>query len=360
MMKSARSIAAAAGFALSLIGLFGLVGSASAIDAVKKVGNSPRLSGTLKGVTANDVSIEVQGKVEKVPVTEVDWVEFDGEPAELKLTRSSLNSGGDQNAIAFLDKINAATIQKKEIKQDLAFYRAQAMARMALRGAGDVKQAGAAVYDFASKNTDSYHYLQAQELLGELLVADGNVDAALKAYEVLDQSPHAEFKMRAGVARGRALMSQQKFPEAQAEFEKVLALPFNAQTQKGTPAEIQRFAAILGKAQCQASTGGYDEAITQLREIVIPNLNPEEARLNAQAYNTLGNCFNQKPDGKKDALLAFLHVDVLYNGVASEHAEALWNLANIWADIGKTERGQDCLNRLNRQYPGSPWVTKKR
>jgi tetratricopeptide (TPR) repeat protein len=166
--------------------------------------------------------------------------------------------------------------------------------------------------------------------------------------------------MRAGVARGRALMSQTKYPEALAEFEKVLGLPFNPMTQKGTTAESQRFAAVLGRAQCQANTGKYDDAIKELEGNIIPNLNPEESRLQAAAYNTLGNCYNQKPEGKKPALLAFLHVDVLYNIVPNEHAEALWNLSNLWIEIGKNERGQECLNRLNRLYPGSPWVSKRK
>src|SRR5204863_2754961 len=142
-------------------------------------------------------------------------------------------------------------------------------------------------------------------------------------------------------------------------FDKVLAIPFNPMTQKGTSAESQRFAAVLGKAQCQAYTGAFEDAIKELETNIIANINPEESALQALAYNTLGNCYNQKPDGKKSALLAFLHTDVLYNNVPNAHAEALWNLSGLWMDIGKNERGQECLNRLNRLYPGSSWITKK-
>lgn len=343
-----------------LLASLSFVGDASAIDSVIKIGKQPRVAGSVKTVTAYDVTVDAQGRAEKIPVTDVESVEYEGEPSELKLARSALRSGGDQNAIVQLEKIKQETVTRKEIRQDLAFYYAQAQARMALRGAGDVKKAGTAMYQFASSNPDSYHFLQAQEILGELLVADGNVTAALDAYAKLDAAPYDEYKMRAGTARGRALMSQQKYPEALSEFEKVLALPFNPMTQKGTPAESQRFAAILGKAQCQANTGGYEEAIKELEGTIIPNLSPEETLLQAQAYNTLGNCYNQKPDGKKPALLAFLHVDVLYNTVPNAHAEALWNLSNLWVDLGKNERGQEALNKLNRLYPGSPWLTKKR
>lgn len=336
-----------------------LVQNAAAIDVIRKI-NNQRASGVLKTVNATEASIDVSGKLEKVPVTEIEAIEFDGEPSDLKLARSSIKSGNDKAAITMLDKIKPDPAMKPGVKQDLAFYRAYANARSALGGSGDIQKAGQDMYTFISGNADSYHFLQAQEMLGDLLVAVGKVDDAIKAYGVLDQSPYPEYKMRAGTARGRALMSQSKFPEALGEFDKVLALPFDAAKQKGTSAESQRFAAVLGKAQCQAKTGGFDEAIKQLETVVIANLSPEESALQALAYNTLGNCYIQKPDGKKNALLAFLHTDVLYNNVPNAHAEALWNLSQLWIDVGKNERGQECLNRLNRLYPGSPWLSKKR
>ena len=334
------------------------VATASA-DAVRKT-NNQRIAGTVTAVTPYDVTVDVGGTPQKLPVNEVDAVEFDGEPPEIKLVRGAFKNGGDQNVLVQLQKINAASLTKKELKQDYDFYAAASKARLALRGAGPVKQAGGLMFTFVTTHPDSYHLLQAQEMLGELLVADGNVAAALTTYAELEKAPYDEFKMRAGTARGRAYMSQQKYAEALAEFEKVLALPFNPMTQKGTPSESQRFAAVLGRAQCQAGTGKYDEAIKELEGNVIANLNPEESAMQAQAYVTLGNCYNAKPDGKKSALLAFLHVDVLYGNVGPAHAEALWNLSNLWTDIGKNERGQECLYRLNRLYPGSPWITKKR
>jgi tetratricopeptide (TPR) repeat protein len=333
--------------------------AAANADAVRKVGNT-RVAGTVKSVTATEVTIDAAGTVQKIPVNEVDSVEFDGEPTELKNVRNLTKTGQDQKALEQLARITPATLTRKELKQDYEYYAAVAKARLALRGAGAISEAGTLMFAFCSNNKDSYHYLPGQELLGELLVASGNTAAALTAFGELEKAPYDEYKMRAGVARGRALMSQKDFVQALAAFEAVLALPFNAMTQKGTPSESQRFAAVLGRAQCMAGTGKTDDAIKQLETEVIPNLNPEESALQALAYVTLGNCYLGKPEGKKNALIAFLHVDVLYDNVPSAHAEALWNLSNLWVDIGKNERGQDCLTRLNRLYPGSPWLTKQR
>jgi tetratricopeptide (TPR) repeat protein len=347
-------------FYLRLAVVVALLSPAAAnADAVRKLGNQ-RVAGTVKSVTATEVTLDAAGAVQKIPVNEIEAVEFDGEPTELKNARNLLKTGQDQKALEQLARIMPASLARKELKQDYEYYAAVAKGRLALRGAGSIKEAGTLMYTFVSANGDSYHYLTGQELLGELLVADGNTTAALAAFAELEKAPYDEYKMRAGVARGRALMSQKDFVQALAAFEQVLTLPFNPMTQKGTPSESQRFAAVLGRAQCMAGTGKTDDAIKQLETEVIPNLNPEEAALQALAYVSLGNCYLAKPEGKKNALIAFLHVDILYDNVPTAHAEALWNLSNLWVDIGKNERGQDCLTRLNRLYPGSPWLTRQR
>jgi tetratricopeptide (TPR) repeat protein len=230
--------------------MLGFTGTAAAEDSVVIEDNFPRVSGTVKRMTATEVSVETGGSLQKIAVTHIEAIEYEGEPAELKSARAALKAGNDQEAITLLDKIDPLQITKKPIKQDLAFYRAQALARMALGAGGDIKQAGTAVYEFTAANPDSYHYLPAQELVGDLLVADGNPAAALKAYAELARVPINEFKMRAGVGSGRAYLAQKKVPEAQAEFEKVLAFPLNPAWK-----EI-RAAAEAGIEQCRAGAAG--------------------------------------------------------------------------------------------------------
>jgi len=239
----------------------GCCGRAAAADTVRKVGDARPVSGKVTRQWADEVAVDVGGVIDKIPVTEIEAIEYDGEPAELKQVRKALQGGRDRKALTLLDKIDPDTVTRREIKQDLAFYRALAMARQALAGEAHVRQAGNAVFNFAVSSRENYHFLPSQELLGDLLVADGNVEAALKAYDELDQVPYVEYRMRAGIGRGRALLSQKKYVEAQAEFEKVLALPFNPQTQKGTPAESRRSAATAGIARCRAATGGSEKGL---------------------------------------------------------------------------------------------------
>ena len=58
----------------------------------------------------------------------------------------------------------------------------------------------------------------------------------------------------------------------------------------------------------------------------------------------------------KDALLAFLHVDVLYNTVPASHAEALAKLVPLWEAIGKPGRAREARQLLRERYPNSRWA----
>ena len=111
--------------------------------------------------------------------------------------------------------------------------------------------------------------------------------------------------MRAAVAVGRTLQAQNKHAEAIKQFDAVLAT-----TDDSADAKNQKLSATLGKAVSLAETGNVDEAVGTI-EKMIQDADPEDKELHARAYNALGNCY-EKAGQTKDALLAFLHVDVLY------------------------------------------------
>ncbi len=90
---------------------------------------------------------------------------------------------------------------------------------------------------------------------------------------------------------------------------------------------------------------------------VLKSADSEDTPLLAQAYNVLGAA--QRQAGRTQAaLLAFLHVDVLYASLPDAHAEALANLAELWEQVHKTERANRARKTLEEQYPDSPWVKK--
>jgi len=224
---------------------------------------------------------------------------------------------------------------------------------LALAGGGDVAEAGKAITGFLKDHPKNYHALVAQELQGDLLVAFGKYDDALKSYGEVAKAPFPEYQMRAAVATGRALAAQKKFPEALAKFEAADQLAATA----GPQGAKQKLAATLGRANCMAETGQADQAIALVEE-VISQADAEEADLLGPAYVTLGNCYRKKPDGVKQALLSYLKVDVLYSVNGTAHAEALANLMELWAEVGKPERALEASEVLKSKYANSVWAKK--
>ena len=75
---------------------------------------------------------------------------------------------------------------------------------------------------------------------------------------------------------------------------------------------------------------------------VIAQGDPEQVELMAETYNALGLAHRQA-GRSEDAILAFLHVDLLYFGSSAEHIVALQNLVQLWNEIQKPERaGRGC------------------
>jgi hypothetical protein len=66
----------------------------------------------------------------------------------------------------------------------------------------------------------------------------------------------------------------------------------------------------------------------------------------------------RKAGRTKEALLAFLHVDVLYFTTPEAHAEALANLAELWEEVQKPERAVKARQVLQERYGSSPWAKK--
>jgi tetratricopeptide (TPR) repeat protein len=257
--------------------------------------------------------------------------------------------GKYSEALSAIKRADVKSITREELKQEVAYYRAILMGRLALAGSGSLKDAGKHLFDFEKTNKNSYHYLEASVMIGDLLVANGNVEKAETYYARLAATPWPEYRARALVLMGRALLTQKQYDKAIAKFDEAL----NADGD-GPQVESQRLSAQLGKASALAASDKIDEAV-KLIQTVIDQADPDNQELYARAYVALGNCF--KAAGKpKDALLAFLEVDLLYPAAPEQHAEALANLATLWAKVDKADRAAQARSELEKKYPNSRWL----
>jgi tetratricopeptide (TPR) repeat protein len=310
-------------------------------------------SGTETGEITRTTPLEVtikRGSAEKtVPVSEIRSVVFGGEPSELTQARVNADNGGYKLAQSALEKIDTKTIKNALIRQDVEFYKAYVSAKLALLGDKPIAEAGREMYSFVNSAKNSFHLLQATEMLGDLLVATGKYSDAQRQYDVLAKTPWPSYKMRAAVLTGRALQAEKKHPEALQQFNAALSLKDDSAEGKR-----QNLAAQLGKAVSLSATGKVEEGV-KVVEQVIAQANPEDKELNARAYNALGNCYEQAGQ-TKPALFAYLHTDLLYSGVPEAHAEALSRLANLWEKIGQPTQARQARETLQEKYASTRWA----
>src|SRR4029078_1980993 len=185
-------------------------------------------------------------------------------------------------------------------------------------------------------------------MMGHMLRASGGFDFAEKQYAELAKAPWPVYKMRAAVSLGRSLQAQGKNAEAIQQFDAALGM-----ADDGADAQNQKLSATLGKAVSLAESGKGEDAVKIIQK-VIRDADPQQKELHARAYNALGNCY-EKTKQTKDALFAFLRVDVVYSNVPEAHAEALAHLVPLWKAVGNEEQSREARETLLQRHGNSKW-----
>ena len=308
--------------------------------------------GVIKEMSPTQVVVSQTAGDKSLPVNDIEWIRYKGEPRDLSDARNDVVRGAFEDVLTALAKIRLQGDERPEIKQDIEFYNALAKSRLALAGKGDIADAGKLVLAFLNNkdNANSYHQFAANELLGDLLTANGNYEAAARYYSEVAKAPWADYQMQAKIKVGRSLLAQKKYDEAAKRFDEVLG----ENTASGKQAAAAKQMAMLGKADALAESGKAAEAVT-LAQQVIEKAPADAQEVYARAYNTLGNAY-RKQNQSKQALLAYLHIPVLFSAYPESHAEALANLKTLWIDANQPERAKEAEQLLLERYPNSRWA----
>jgi tetratricopeptide (TPR) repeat protein len=330
-----------------------LPGSAQAQRDVIVPLNGSRLTGVILSVSPVEIEIDVSGNPRKIQVNEIQTVMFTEDPRDLGTARSRALDGQFEEALAMLSRITPDSINRDLIKQDLEFYRALSAARISLSGGGDKSAAAKALIDFINAYPQSFHNFEAAELVGDLAYSLGRFDAASEYYQKLAMAPWPEHQLRAKVLDARALAGQGKMTEAQQRYEEVIAA-----TVDSAAALKQKTFAQIGRAVCLAELGNPDQGLTTVESIIRDNDPQGNAELFARAYNAQGLC-HLKADRPKDALLAFLHVDLLFNSDYDAHAQSLYYLSQLWTTVGRSDRAVASRSLLKSRYAGTVWASRE-
>lgn len=322
-----------------------------AVDVVIRRSDNASLRGTITRMDTTSVVLKRGTKDEiTISVADIKAVKFEGEPSALTQARSNENSGALDSALAKLEEVERTfDSPNKNAKPNLRFLKARVKTKQALTDPKVADEAIAALEAFRTANKTSFRYLEATLLQASLHAIKKQTDEGKALLTEVQSSSVPGFQLQAGVDLGKLLLGAGDTTGALQSFENVIA-----QCQGNPEMSSALYSGMQGKAMCLLKDNQTDEAIATLDE-VISNASDTETATLASAWILKGDGLRQKNQAKA-ALMAYLHVDVLYSGEPAQHAEALMRLSELWGPSGHEDRAMEASARLAERYPNSQWA----
>lgn len=313
------------------------------IDLIYPKGGGRAVSGTVTDVSPDGVTITSDGDAKTVGVEMIKGVSFSDDPSGLRSARDLVESGRLEQARTQLESMRADNARPL-VQQDVVYYRAVVDARLALQGNGEIADAARQLVDFLKSNPRSFRFYDACEVLGDLAMSLGRFDTAASYYEQLEQAKSPVVETRGKLLQAQAWLRQGDVGQA---------APLFRQASSSRDPRVQALAQI-GLARCLAEQSKPEEGARMIAAVIAAN-DAEDTQLFARAYNALGNCHLAAGENE-DALLAFLHTDMLFFRDFDAHAEALFHLSKLWAAVHKPAEAARARQLLQQAYASSPWA----
>ncbi len=322
-------------------------------DQIERKGTGGTLRGQIVGITRTEVTLKPVNKSEvKIPANEITRVRFDGEKPQINILRADEAAGHYRKALdGFADALRDAPASQKNLRTDLEFLIARSTAKLAAEDPKLTSEALKKLEDFNRSHPENFRYYEVTMLLGQLHLARNNLDAARSAFQTTLQAPWEDYRIAARNAGAKLLLVEGKTDDALREYEAV----FKATESAAGPLS-GKYEALLGKAACLEKKGDVTQA-TQVLEQLLENAAEDDTAIQAEASVRLGNAF-QSGGKLREAILAYLRVDVLFPKEARWRAEALYALAQLWGRDGKPDRAASAATTLQTEYPESEWAKK--
>ncbi len=340
-------------FTLVLVGLSWNSRSAFALDVVYRKSTSSPAQGELSEATKTQVTLKRKiGEPEVIPVNDIIDIRFDGEPTKLNLARNAAQAGRYDVALETYNAVLTDIPANAEVlRTDVAFLIARANAKIAQGDPSKIDAAIKGLESFRSAHAGSFRDFEALHLLGDLYLQKEDFANAQAMFTLFGQAPWPEYQVAAQSANADILLRQGNIDGALSAYEAAISAPAKS------PAEqAQRYNAMLGKANCLIRKQQLEPALT-VTQTVIDEAPVTDPAVLATAYLRQGDCLQQL--GRTyEALIAYLHVDVLFSHEKALHAESLYHLTQLWGAVGKPDRAADSRAMLESDYPNSPWAKK--
>ena len=303
---------------------------------------------SVSAMTADGVAVEYELKGEKksavLPAEQILWLQYDDEPLSLSAARVEIQVGNYEDA---LEKLGAIEEEIKEpaIQQELEWNRAYAAIQSALADSGKLESAAAVMKTFVEAYPDHYRFYEGNALLADAAAALGRAPAAEKYYTALAGAKSASYQARGKVGLANLALDANELDKAKSLFSEVADM---AELDGQLAGFDARAAAQIGLARVLSKQGDLDGALASLNALL--DATPNSAtRRQAIIYNALGDVYAaaKKPE---EAIVAYLHVDLLYPAARGERVKALKALVGLWREIGRTDRAVETKRLLRDRF----------
>jgi tetratricopeptide (TPR) repeat protein len=306
-----------------------------------------RVRGQVESESPTEVVVKLGGTSIPVPIDQIVSVRYDGQPATLQLAETR-EAAGQLSEAAELFKKAAGEAAEKPFVLQMALYReAAALADLALVEPDRLKDAKDRLRRFVQAYPNSRHIVPAREDLARIQLSTSDFSGAEATIAELARLPKSA--ERAAVLRAKVLARQGRHDEALSELDRLIGtLPERSTAQRE---------ARLAKAESLVGMKKYKDAETLVRQ-VISDAPAEDVAAQSAAYNTLGDCL-RAANHPKEALLAYLHTDLLYGKDKQEHPRALFQIEKLFRFLKQDGRADEYAQRLKLEYPRSLWLSAK-
>ncbi|MAT15187.1 MAG: hypothetical protein CMJ46_07960 [Planctomyces sp.] len=331
--------------------------TAVAQDRVTKVGTEKPIIGEITGMTNLDITLSTNrdGMV-KITPNEVQEIKWGKEPARFSAGRTFDQKGFFPRAFeAYQEALQNLEPNQPMIKTDIEYHLLKLKAKMAMSGAAlpDDQTADALLKEFKTyldQHKNTYVYYPGMMILGRLAHQQGKTEAT-DYFAELQNTPWNDYKIWGYTAEGYKQLAAGEVDPALATFEEALALPYSNKSD-----ELARAEATLGKVSVLVEKQQGEQALPLVNEL-IDAIPADATETQARIYLAQGKLYQQL-GRNEEAVVALLHVDILYPQSAPEHAEALYHLNKLWAALGQPDRAATVSTQLNNDYPESRWTAE--
>ena len=330
-------------------------GPAWSADVVYRKSSKIASQGRITGISKTELTIQSRAKskpVKKIPANDIKRVRWDKEPPALNLVRINEQSGLLEKAFqGYTKALKGSGGSNRNLKTDLEFLLARTKAKMALADPTKINDAVNRLEAFRKSNANHFRHYEALDYLVRLYMAKNDYANARTVLNLSARAPWPDYKLAVKIVEARLLLKEDKVALALAAFGAIANRP----AQK--PDELnRRYEAMLGQATCLQQQKQLAEAVGVLEKID-EQAPPEERRLRAETYVRKGDCLRLM--GKtKEAVLAYLHIEVLFSGEKALHAESLYQLSQLWVIVEEPGKAAATSAKLQADYPDSKWAQK--